>query len=131
MSRRSERRLAILLLALLAACAPGESEDAPAAPPPLPPTPAELAGGESLYVSACASCHGVEATGTSQGPPLAHVIYEPSHHGDASFQLAVRGGVRAHHWGFGDMPPQPQVAAEDVAEIVRYVRWVQRQRGIE
>jgi hypothetical protein len=29
------------------------------------------------------------------------------------------------------MPPQPQVAPEDVAEIVRYVRWVQRQRGIE
>lgn len=129
MSRRSARWRSILLLAALAACTPGESEDA--APPALPPTPSELARGESLYVSACASCHGVAGTGTSQGPPLVHIIYEPSHHGDASFQLAVRAGVRAHHWRFGDMPPQPQVAQEEVAEIVRYVRWVQRQRGIE
>ena len=44
---------------------------------------------------------------------------------------AVRSGVRAHHWRFGDMPPQPQVAPADVEEIIRYVRWVQRQRGIE
>ena len=129
MPRPSARRLSGILLPLLVACATGESGDAAA--PPLPPTPAELARGESLYVSSCASCHGAEGTGTSQGPPLVHIVYEPSHHGDASFQLAVRAGVRAHHWRFGDMPPQPQVAPEDVAEIVRYVRWVQRQRGIE
>lgn len=129
MRRRSAQSCSTLLLALLLACA--SEEEADAATPPLPATPAELARGESLYVSACASCHGVEGTGTSQGPPLAHIVYEPNHHGDASFQLAVRSGVRAHHWRFGDMPPQPQVGPDEVAEIVRYVRWVQRQRGIE
>ncbi len=43
----------------------------------------------------------------------------------------MRNGVSAHHWRFGDMPPQPQVATAEVEEITAYVRWVQRQRGIE
>jgi mono/diheme cytochrome c family protein len=119
---------AVLLLTALAACA--ERDASSDAPPPLPPTPTALARGESLYVASCASCHGVGAAGTAQGPPLAHMIYEPSHHGDASFRLAAQRGVRAHHWRFGDMPPQPGVSPAMVDEIVAYVRWVQRQRGI-
>jgi mono/diheme cytochrome c family protein len=106
-------------------------QDATSEAPPLPATPAVLARGESLYVAGCAGCHGIAGAGTSKGPPLAHIVYEPGHHGDAAFELAVRNGVRAHHWRFGDMPPQPGVPPAAVADIVAYVRWVQRERGIE
>lgn len=116
---------------MLAGC--GADDDAArvrAALATLPPTPAEHREGQTAFDSLCARCHGRSAGGTEQGPPLAHRVYEPSHHGDAAFTLAVRNGVAAHHWRFGDMPAQPTVAAEDVKRIVDYVRWVQRQVGI-
>jgi hypothetical protein len=59
------------------------------------------------------------------------VIYEPSHHADAAFTLAVRRGVRAHHWRFGDMPSLPHVTTVQTDEITRYVRFLQRQVGID
>jgi mono/diheme cytochrome c family protein len=57
-------------------------------------------------------------------------IYEPSHHGDAAFAFAVRQGVPAHHWQFGDMPPQAGVSDADIANIVAYVRALQTASGI-
>lgn len=92
--------------------------------------PAEFQRGQELYQVNCAQCHGDAALGTAQGPPLVHIIYEPSHHADAAFLLATLRGVRAHHWAFGDMPPQPQVSREEMAEIVKYVRWLQREAGV-
>jgi mono/diheme cytochrome c family protein len=92
--------------------------------------PAEFQEGASLFDTHCASCHGQAALGSGQGPPLVHIVYEPSHHADAAFHRAVVMGVRAHHWGFGDMPPVPGLEQEEVAEIVRYIRWLQRQAGI-
>ena len=62
---------------------------------------------------------------------MAHKIYEPSHHGDAAFALAVRLGVRSHHWRFGDMQPLPDVTDAMTREITSYVRWLQREVGIE
>ncbi len=86
--------------------------------------------GESLFNANCAACHGAQAAGTDKGPPLVHRIYEPNHHGDMAFLLAVRNGARAHHWPFGDMPPVEGVADADVALIVTYVRGLQREAGI-
>ena len=94
-------------------------------------SPPEVADGKALFEQNCSVCHGPAADGTTQGPPLIHIIYEPSHHGDAAFVLAARNGVRAHHWRFGDMPPLPGVSDEMVLEIVGYIRWMQRQVGIE
>jgi len=92
--------------------------------------PAEFQSGEGKFSSFCARCHGAEGSGTKQGPPLVHKIYEPNHHGDAAFQRAAANGVRAHHWQFGDMPKIEGVKSEDVDQIVKYVRWLQRQAGI-
>jgi mono/diheme cytochrome c family protein len=99
-------------------------------PPQTAPVPAEFAEGERLYNANCALCHGAAARGSTTGPALVHRVYEPSHHGDAAFQMAVRNGVIAHHWRFGNMPPQPQVTPEQVTEITAYVRWLQREVGI-
>ena len=91
----------------------------------------EKLGGE-LFATHCEQCHGRNAAGNEgAGPPLIHIIYEPGHHADQSFFLAVRNGVRAHHWPFGDMPAQPHVGDEEVAAIVDYVRALQRANGIQ
>ena len=95
------------------------------------PVPAEHADGERLFNENCARCHGTRATGTESGPPLVHRVYEPSHHADFAFQQAVRFGVRAHHWRFGDMPPVAGVDTAAVGQIIGYVRWLQRKAGIE
>lgn len=86
--------------------------------------------GKKLFAANCASCHGADLKGTDKGPPLLHKVYEPSHHGDAAFQMAAKYGVRAHHWQFGDMQPVPAVTPDDVAHITAYVRMEQRKVGI-
>ena len=78
----------------------------------------------------CAKCHGQNAAGTDQGPPFIHNIYNPGHHADEAFFLAAQNGVRAHHWPFGNMPPQPQVSPGDIAAIIAFVRELQAANGI-
>ncbi|MCE2483387.1 MAG: cytochrome c [Alphaproteobacteria bacterium] len=92
---------------------------------------ARARAGQRAYDANCASCHGRNAAGQDGvAPPLVHVIYEPGHHGDESFQRAVARGVRAHHWRFGDMPPVEGLTRRDVAGIVAYVRELQHANGI-
>jgi mono/diheme cytochrome c family protein len=119
---------AVAFAVLLAAC---DSRPAPRAPADPGPVPAELAEGERLYDARCSGCHGELGAGTGNGPPLVHRVYEPSHHGDAAFQRAVALGTRAHHWRFGDMPPVAGLDDEAVQRITAYVRWLQRNAGIE
>ena len=86
--------------------------------------------GETLFNATCAECHGENAAGTDQGPPLIHDIYNPGHHSDDAFYLAAATGSRQHHWQFGDMPAQPQVTRDDVTMIIRFIREVQAANGI-
>ena len=97
----------------------------------VPQLSAEATKGAAVFAANCASCHGENAVGRNgAGPPLIHIIYEPNHHGDASFFLAVRNGVKAHHWKFGDMPPISGVSRDQVTQVVAYVREIQRANGI-
>ncbi len=94
------------------------------------PTPFEFIAGETMYTGSCASCHGVNGTGSTTGPPLVDKIYEPSHHADVTFHRAIQLGVVAHHWQFGPMAPIEGLPPEQVDQIIVYVRWLQRQAGI-
>lgn len=96
----------------------------------------ETSGGDAVagrvaYEQSCAACHGIAGRGTDRGPTFLDPVYEPSHHADGAFLLAVRRGVREHHWNFGDMPPIANVSDEEVADIVAYVRGLQAEVGIE
>ena len=102
---------------------------APAAPEP-PQVPFKYSLGVNKYQNSCAKCHGKWAQGTDSGPPLIHPFYKPSHHPDRTFYRAVNKGVQAHHWNFGDMPPVAGLSNKDVAAIVEFVRWLQRDRGL-
>ncbi len=96
----------------------------------LPKLSQKASVGHEVFKENCAACHGGNAGGTEQGPPLIHYIYNPGHHGDQAFYRAVRQGVRAHHWPFGDMPPQSQVSNAEVAEILAFIRETQVANGI-
>ena len=93
-------------------------------------SPSKARQGEIAFNARCAICHGANAAGTAMGPPLAHRIYEPGHHQDFAFRNAVRNGVTAHHWQFGNMPPLPGVSDRDVDAIICYVRELQLAAGI-
>ena len=86
--------------------------------------------GSELFAANCAVCHGAQAGGTDAGPPLVHRLYVPGHHSAAAFQSAVKNGVFAHHWDFGDMPAVVGVSEDEVAAIVGYVRGLQREAGL-
>jgi mono/diheme cytochrome c family protein len=88
------------------------------------------ARGQVAYVRVCASCHGDKIDGTEKGPPLMHPFYNPGHHGDAAFVAATRRGAKAHHWQFGDMKPVDGVSDTELAEIIRFVREVQKANGL-
>jgi mono/diheme cytochrome c family protein len=95
------------------------------------PMVSELARiGKRSYDNNCAECHGKNGSGTDKGPALIHQVYHPGHHSDDAFLLAVRQGVRQHHWGFGNMPATSGLTDEQITAIVRFVREVQLANGI-
>ena len=117
----------VVSLTAIIACDSSQPKSSAAVGVAVPP---ELQAGEAKFNAHCAACHGPQATGTQQGPPLVHKIYEPNHHGDAAFLRAAELGVKAHHWEFGNMPKIESVSAADVEHINRSIRWLQRQAGI-
>lgn len=121
--------MAVLLgvVGVAPACSQGESAPKAAVNGAIP---ADVQPGEVKFKANCSACHGVGGVGTSQGPPLVHKIYEPNHHGDAAFQRAAANGVKAHHWEFGNMPKIDGATPDDVDQIIKYVRWLQKQAGI-
>lgn len=121
-------RRAILLLLIgvgLGSCSGPAGDDVRATA-----TADQIAAGEALFTANCAGCHGSQAVGTDQGPPLVHAYYRPGHHSDTAFHLAVRNGVQPHHWNFGTMPPLTNISDQEVDEIVAYVRSLQQIAGI-
>ena len=131
--------VAVFLALALAACSPEETpassyhptQPASGAPAVIVPSLSENArAGEQVFNANCALCHGPNASGTGLGPPLVHKIYEPGHHQDFTIQSAVRNGVPAHHWQFGNMPPVPAVTDEDIPNLICYIRELQRANGI-
>jgi mono/diheme cytochrome c family protein len=113
--------LAGLTLVVAAACAGDDEGSADAV---------DLDRGRELFVMNCAACHGTNAQGSLNGPPLVHEIYEPGHHPDELFQRAVAEGTPQHHWEFGPMPPVPGLSEAEVDDITAYVRELQREAGI-
>jgi mono/diheme cytochrome c family protein len=120
-----------LAVPLLAAC--GQSNDADRLARlglPAQGYAAEASRGAQAYAANCRACHGPAGRGSDKGPPLVHGYYVPSHHADLAFYRAVKNGVVQHHWEFGDMPPQPQVAPEQAADIIAYMRDLQQRNGL-
>jgi len=87
--------------------------------------------GEVAFNENCAACHGENAAGTEQGPPLIHSLYRPGHHPDTAFVRAAKTGVRSHHWRFGNMPPVEGITDAKLRWITAYVREMQVANGVK
>ena len=107
-----------------AACGSAPTESTPA-------SPAGAGPGAELYQSSCASCHGTDLRGTDKGPSHLSIVYEPNHHGDDSFRSAIVNGVGQHHWNFGDMAAIPDLDADEIDDIIAFVRAEQERLGFE
>lgn len=114
----------LVALSVLLAAACGDDPDPVA-------TPANDLDGAALYAANCASCHGADLRGTSQGPSHLSIVYEPNHHGDEAFRSAIRNGAAQHHWDFGDMPPVEGLTDDEVDAIIAFVRAEQEEQGFE
>jgi mono/diheme cytochrome c family protein len=87
--------------------------------------------GRAAFQRSCASCHGDVAQGTATGSAPHPRDLSAGHHAGVAFELAVRRGVRADHWRFGDMPLQPTITPDAIPMITRYVRELQQANGID
>ena len=96
----------------------------------VPTLSSKARAGQTVFEKNCKVCHGKDAGGSSNGPPLVHVAYEPNHHADFSFVMAAKRGVRAHHWSFGNMPPVSGVSDDQIGQVITYIRELQRANGI-
>lgn len=102
------------------------------APPDIRPQDAALvARGADIYEAKCAECHGSDLRGTDKGPSHLSEVYEPNHHADGAFILAIQRGAPAHHWRFGDMPRIDGLDGDDIAAVTAFVREQQRVHGFE
>ena len=112
-----------------AAPAPTVTSDAPA---PLTTAAAFVVpDGAAVYQQYCAECHGVDLRGTDKGPSQLSIIYEPNHHGDYAYRVAIREGTREHHWWFGDMPPVEGITDLEIEKVISYIRAEQERLGFE
>lgn len=136
--QRESLLVPVLACLLLVGCGDGNRGEYAAAGTPdseraeivVPQLSAVAHQGAELFTANCAECHGPTAGGSSQGPPLVDKIYEPGHHADFSFHVAVSQGSPQHHWHFGDMEPVPGLSPDEVDRIVCYVRELQYANGI-
>lgn len=113
--------LATVIALVTPACASEEAQ----------PDPDAVAAGATLYEQSCASCHGSDLRGTDKGPPHLSEVYASDHHSDDSFRSAITNGAPSHHWDFGDMPPVAGLSAEDVDDILAFVRQQQATHELE
>ena len=90
-----------------------------------------LSLGTDTYTVSCAACHGQDLRGSTTGPSLLSIVYEPNHHADFAFATAIKEGVRAHHWDFGAMPPIRDLDDQEIAAVTAYVRRIQESEGYE
>lgn len=120
---------ALVAMALLVNACSGGSTGSGADIAAQDPELVTLGGG--LYEANCAQCHGSDLRGTDQGPSHLSEVYEPGHHTDQAFLMAVKFGSQAHHWPYGAMAPVPGLSDDDIAAITAFVREQQRLKGFE
>lgn len=87
--------------------------------------------GAAVYQQYCAECHGVDLRGTDKGPSQLSIVYEPNHHGDFAYRVAIREGTREHHWWFGDMPPVEGITDLEIEKVISFIRAEQQRLGFE
>jgi mono/diheme cytochrome c family protein len=89
-----------------------------------------VARGEVLFASNCVVCHGEQAMGNPNGPPLVHELYAADVYSNEEFRAAVNEGVPERHWDFGEMPSMRGLSDQQIDDIIAYVHERQRAAGL-
>jgi len=89
-----------------------------------------VARGEVLFTSNCVVCHGEQAMGNPNGPPLVHEMYAADVYTDEEFRTAVNEGAPQRHWDSGEMPSIRGLSDEQIDAIIAYVHEQQREAGL-
>lgn len=106
---------------------------------PNPVAAADVAAGEALYRAACEACHGEEGKG--DGPAAADMYLVPRDFGLGEFKFdtdadgtwgsdidlanVIRNGA-APYGGSPLMPPYPNLPDRDVANLIAFIRSLER-----
>ncbi len=89
--------------------------------------PAEVHRGEVVFNTFCLSCHGLHAVGApGAGPALLDTLFAPSRLSDEAIIAAMDRGAPQRYFNLGGMPPVQRLTRDDAAQVVAYVRWLQR-----
>ncbi|MEM9059495.1 MAG: cytochrome c [Pseudomonadota bacterium] len=82
--------------------------------------------GMRLYRSSCMDCHGEKAVGTQRGPSLVKQIYHRASFSKRAFHEAVTQGAPQQNWRMGDMPGFSKFSFNQLEQLERYIRELQR-----
>ena len=96
------------------------------APKPTLDVPEPFKRGQQVFHRVCSNCHGSDAMGKhTQAPRLIDEEYLTGNFSDADIREAVLNGI-------GKMLPQKNsVTSEEIAEIIKYLRYSQKAAGLE
>ena len=95
-------------------------------PKPTLDVPEPFKNGQQVFHRVCSNCHGSDAMGKhTQAPRLIDEEYLTGNFSDADIREAVLNGS-------GKMLPQKNyVTSEEIAEIIKYLRYSQKAAGLE
>ena len=128
--RNGPTRIALRLIVVMAIAAGASAAQGQDKQITVPALLGDLLAGQKVFGRYCQSCHGVNASGTDKGPTLLHRVYHPGHHNDASIYIAVRRGSQQHHWRFGSMKPVDGISDAEIAQVIAYIRAMQKANGL-
>jgi mono/diheme cytochrome c family protein len=92
--------------------------------------PPEVHRGEVVFNTYCVSCHGRFGRGEGLGPPMLDAHFFPGQLPDEAWTQAITRGTPQAKYHYGAMPPVKPVGPPDIAEVIRYVRWLQQRARV-
>ena len=88
--------------------------------------PKEYHLGQTSYHRVCAQCHGADAMGGKRAPTFLQVKFDPNNFSNSRGVRTILTGSNS-----GAMPSQKgRVNDEEIGEIIKYIRHIQKQAGI-
>ena len=88
--------------------------------------PEDYVAGQKYFHQVCANCHGVDAVGGNKAPSFLQEKFLPTNFTNGKIAKTILNGSSS-----GAMPSQKnKVNDEQIKEIIKYIRFSQREAGI-
>ena len=118
-TRQLTRLSAITLFAMSVLLPAGSPQDAQKSPVKRPPPSASTSGGQQIFDSTCASCHGLDGRGGERAPDIA-TRPEITHRSDQDLLKILRAGIPEK-----GMPSFAALGSAKLSTLLSYVRSLQ------